>query len=74
MGFVSDFWQVLIILKEYMQFYMLCFVNQIAFNLSVQSEASLSPGFVQVGNREMRWKGWAGFHADSLIDSARIVT
>lgn len=33
---------------------MLCFVDGIAFNLSVQSEASLSPGFVQVGNRKMR--------------------
>lgn len=65
---------MLIILKEYMQFHMLCFVDGIAFNLSVQSEAGLSPGFVQVGNRKMRWRGWAGFDVDSLIDFVGSVT
>lgn len=59
MGFISNFWHTLIILKEYTQFYMLCFVNGIAFNLSVQSESSLSPGFVQVGSRnEMKGMSW----------------
>lgn len=55
-GFVSDFWEVMIVLKRCMHFYVLHFCNVSAFKLSVQSKTSLSPGFLLTGEKEMRLK------------------
>lgn len=44
----------MIVLREYMHFYMLHSAMYVPFELSVQT--SLLPGLMQAGNREMRLK------------------